>query len=131
MMRDLLETRSLSSHVDHVAVQFENVPGYLGRWCYAFCRAKEYLCEAYRWVPPYDWLCAYIHHLSHFLQSLGLALAAQALGVVIAVIPHIRDKVQRNLPLKQHVLLSDFDRLLRVSLGSNLGKINGPANTFL
>ncbi|KAJ3042297.1 hypothetical protein HDV00_007664 [Rhizophlyctis rosea] len=42
-----------------------------------------------------------------------ISLAAQSLGVVIAIIPHLKNMIQRHLPPKQHVLLGDFDRLLR------------------
>ncbi|KAJ3125367.1 hypothetical protein HK098_000314 [Nowakowskiella sp. JEL0407] len=42
-----------------------------------------------------------------------IALAAQSLGVVIALIPHIRSALQKHMPIKQQVLLNDFDRLLR------------------
>ncbi|KAJ3022304.1 hypothetical protein HKX48_006491 [Thoreauomyces humboldtii] len=47
------------------------------------------------------------------ISAKHIALAAQALGVIIAVTPHIKDRIQRYLPVKQHVLLGDFDRLLR------------------
>ncbi|TPX56657.1 hypothetical protein PhCBS80983_g04395 [Powellomyces hirtus] len=47
------------------------------------------------------------------ISAKHIALAAQALAVIIAVIPHIKDRIQRYLPPKQHVLLGDFDRLLR------------------
>ncbi|KAJ3080696.1 hypothetical protein HK102_002878, partial [Quaeritorhiza haematococci] len=42
-----------------------------------------------------------------------IALASQSLGVVIRVIPHLRNTIQRFLPTKQQILLGDFDRLLR------------------
>ncbi|KAJ3050529.1 hypothetical protein HK097_008530 [Rhizophlyctis rosea] len=42
-----------------------------------------------------------------------ISLAAQSLGVVIAIIPHLKAMIQRHLPPKQHVLLGDFDRLVR------------------
>ncbi|KAJ3416012.1 hypothetical protein HDV05_003609 [Chytridiales sp. JEL 0842] len=42
-----------------------------------------------------------------------IALAAQSLGVVVATIPHLKSSMERHLPQKQHVLLADFDRLLR------------------
>ncbi|RKO92475.1 Vps54-like protein-domain-containing protein [Blyttiomyces helicus] len=41
-----------------------------------------------------------------------IALAAQSLGVVIAVIPHMKNSIRKFIPAKQEVLLSDFDRLL-------------------
>ncbi|KAJ3158393.1 hypothetical protein HDU86_002859 [Geranomyces michiganensis] len=47
------------------------------------------------------------------ISAKHIALAAQAIGVFIAVIPHIKDRIQAYLPPKQHVLLGDFDRLLR------------------
>ncbi|KAI8824862.1 Vps54-like protein-domain-containing protein [Fimicolochytrium jonesii] len=47
------------------------------------------------------------------ISAKHIALTAQALGVVIAIIPHIKDGIQKFLPPKQHVLLGDFDRLLR------------------
>ncbi|KAJ3164013.1 hypothetical protein HDU88_005666 [Geranomyces variabilis] len=47
------------------------------------------------------------------ISAKHIALAAQAIGVFIAVIPHIKDRIQNYLPPKQHVLLGDFDRLLR------------------
>jgi hypothetical protein len=43
-----------------------------------------------------------------------VALAAQSLGVIVATIPHLKSGIERHLPQKQHVLLADFDRLLRV-----------------
>ncbi|KAI8804520.1 Vps54-like protein-domain-containing protein [Cladochytrium replicatum] len=42
-----------------------------------------------------------------------IALAAQALSVVVIIIPHIRGAIQRHLSAKQQVLLGDFDRLSR------------------
>ncbi|EGF78134.1 hypothetical protein BATDEDRAFT_90790 [Batrachochytrium dendrobatidis JAM81] len=55
------------------------------------------------------------------MQSAGLksitarhiALAAQSIGVIIAIIPYIRKGISRLLSPKQQVLLSDFDRILR------------------
>nr|KAJ3421355.1 hypothetical protein HK105_003773 [Polyrhizophydium stewartii] len=42
-----------------------------------------------------------------------IALAAQSLGVVIAIIPYVKNGISRLLPPKQQVLLGDFDRILR------------------
>ncbi|TPX64370.1 hypothetical protein SpCBS45565_g05926 [Spizellomyces sp. 'palustris'] len=47
------------------------------------------------------------------ISAKHIALAAQSLGVVIAVIPHIKERIQSHLPPKQQILLGDFDRLLR------------------
>ena len=41
-----------------------------------------------------------------------LGLASQCLGLVIAVIPHLRDRLASHLHSRQHVLLADLDRVL-------------------
>ena len=43
-----------------------------------------------------------------------IALAAQSLGIVIAIIPYIKKGISQFLPSKQQVLLNDFDRIHRV-----------------
>ncbi|KAJ3178270.1 hypothetical protein HDU85_005267 [Gaertneriomyces sp. JEL0708] len=47
------------------------------------------------------------------ISAKHIALAAQVLGVVIAVMPHLKEKIKASLPPKQQILLGDFDRLLR------------------
>ncbi|KAJ3218840.1 hypothetical protein HDU67_003795 [Dinochytrium kinnereticum] len=40
-----------------------------------------------------------------------IALAAQSLGVIIALIPYVKQVVEKHLPAKQQILASDFDRI--------------------
>jgi len=42
-----------------------------------------------------------------------IALASQALGVIVLIIPHLKASLSTKLPQKQQVLLTDFDRLMR------------------
>eukprot|EP00842_Homolaphlyctis_polyrhiza_P003858 jgi/Hompol1/4473/HPOL_001732-RA len=42
-----------------------------------------------------------------------IALAAQSIGVVLAILPYLKDGISRLLPQKQQVLLGDFDRIIR------------------
>lgn len=41
-----------------------------------------------------------------------LGLASQCLGLVIAIVPHLRDHLAKHLPTRHHVLLADLDRVL-------------------
>lgn len=41
-----------------------------------------------------------------------LGLASQCLGLVIAIVPHLRDRLAARLPSRHHVLLADLDRVL-------------------
>lgn len=41
-----------------------------------------------------------------------LGLASQCLGLVIAIVPHLRDRLSVKLPTRHHVLLADLDRVL-------------------
>lgn len=45
--------------------------------------------------------------------SLGLALASQALSIMISLIPYIREGFRRHLNPKQAVMLVEFDKLKR------------------
>ncbi|KAI9090080.1 Vps54-like protein-domain-containing protein [Phlyctochytrium arcticum] len=47
------------------------------------------------------------------ISAKHIALAAQALGAIVAIIPHLKDHLSKHLPVKQKILLGDFDRLLR------------------
>ena len=51
-----------------------------------------------------------------------LALASQSLSIVIALIPYIREFIRRHLSTKQAVMLTEFDKLKRVSLWSRWEK---------
>ena len=51
------------------------------------------------------------------------ALASQSLSVVIALVPYIREFIRRHLSAKQAVMLTEFDKLKRVSI-SSLGYFN-------
>lgn len=42
-----------------------------------------------------------------------IALASQSLGVMIGLIPSLRTCVQKHMPAKHAVLLSEFDRILK------------------
>ncbi|KAJ3299753.1 hypothetical protein HK104_007207 [Borealophlyctis nickersoniae] len=47
------------------------------------------------------------------IKARHISLAAQSLGVGIAIIPHVKTAIQRSLPAKQQqIILGDFDRLL-------------------
>jgi vacuolar protein sorting-associated protein 54 len=46
-----------------------------------------------------------------------LALAGQSLGFVIALLPHIKNDIESQLPAKQKMLANDFDRVLTVNSG--------------
>jgi len=43
------------------------------------------------------------------------ALASQSLSVIVSLIPYIREFIRRHLNLKQAVMLTEFDKLKRVS----------------
>jgi vacuolar protein sorting-associated protein 54 len=45
----------------------------------------------------------------------SLALASQSLSVVVALIPYLREFIRRHLNPKQAVMLTEFDKLKRVS----------------
>lgn len=45
-----------------------------------------------------------------------LALASQSLSIIIALTPYIREFIRRHLSQKQAVMLTEFDKLKRVSL---------------
>ena len=45
-----------------------------------------------------------------------IALAAQSLGIVIKIIPHLRIILQSKTSETQQVLLADFDRILKVCI---------------
>ena len=49
------------------------------------------------------------------LMQLMIALASQSLSVVVALIPYIREFIRRHLNPKQAVMLTEFDKLKRVS----------------
>jgi vacuolar protein sorting-associated protein 54 len=42
-----------------------------------------------------------------------ISLAIQTLGVIVAIIPHLRIAISNRLPSNQQILLDGFDRLLR------------------
>ncbi|KAI8854401.1 Vps54-like protein-domain-containing protein [Chytridium lagenaria] len=42
-----------------------------------------------------------------------IALAAQSLGLVVALIPYVKQVVEKYLPVKQQILTSDFDRIAK------------------
>jgi vacuolar protein sorting-associated protein 54 len=44
-----------------------------------------------------------------------LALASQSLSVIVSLIPYIREFIRRHLSAKQAVMLTEFDKLKRVS----------------
>jgi vacuolar protein sorting-associated protein 54 len=44
------------------------------------------------------------------------ALASQSLSIVVALIPYIREFIRRHLNPKQAVMLTEFDKLKRVSI---------------
>lgn len=41
-----------------------------------------------------------------------LGLASQCLGLAIAIVPHLRDRLAAHLPSRQHILLAELDRVL-------------------
>lgn len=43
------------------------------------------------------------------------ALASQSLSIMVALIPYIREFIRRHLNPKQAVMLTEFDKLKRVS----------------
>lgn len=43
------------------------------------------------------------------------ALASQSLSIVVALIPYVREFIRRHLNPKQAVMLTEFDKLKRVS----------------
>jgi len=48
-------------------------------------------------------------------SSVPSALASQSLSVIVSLIPYIREFIRRHLNLKQAVMLTEFDKLKRVS----------------
>lgn len=48
------------------------------------------------------------------------ALASQSLSVIVALIPYIREFIRRHLNPKQAVMLTEFDKLKRVSQARNV-----------
>jgi vacuolar protein sorting-associated protein 54 len=48
-------------------------------------------------------------------MQLMIALASQSLSVIVALIPYIREFIRRHLNPKQAVMLTEFDKLKRVS----------------
>ncbi len=53
-------------------------------------------------------------HAAARLKSINakhLALVTQCLGMVLAILPHVRAALMAQLPPKQHTLLSDIDRI--------------------
>jgi len=42
------------------------------------------------------------------------ALAAQSLGVIMAILPHIKSGIMHNLKKEHQILLGDYDRLHKV-----------------
>jgi hypothetical protein len=56
----------------------------------------------------------FFFHFFHFCFW-DSALACQCIGVMCCIIPHLRNHLQAQLPLKKHhVLLNDIDRVLQV-----------------
>jgi len=51
---------------------------------------------------------------------LTLALASQSLSVIVALIPYIREFIRRHLNPKQAVMLTEFDKLKRVSSAARI-----------
>ncbi|KAI9025359.1 Vps54-like protein-domain-containing protein [Phycomyces nitens] len=47
------------------------------------------------------------------ISAKHLALASQSVGLMIGLIPSLRDCIGRNMPAKHRVLLSEFDRIVR------------------
>jgi vacuolar protein sorting-associated protein 54 len=45
-----------------------------------------------------------------------IALTSQALGIIAHLIPHLKTILQSKLNENQHILLSDFDRVLKVRI---------------
>lgn len=56
------------------------------------------------------------HYIDPLLTPL-VALASQSLSVIVALIPYIREFIRRHLNSKQAVMLTEFDKLKRVSAG--------------
>lgn len=69
---------------------------------------QVYYGQAFRCVHP--------SHTDRHALTLGLkALAAESVGVAVALIPHIKARIGHYLAQKKHVMLNDLDRILGVS----------------
>lgn len=55
----------------------------------------------------------FLFSLPYAYQDFILALASQALSIMISLIPYIRETLRRHLNPKQAVMLTEFDKLKR------------------
>lgn len=79
------------------------MPSRARRGCDAVCWPQEHYCEA-PWSVP--------RALSSVTDP-ELALASQALSIMISLIPYVRETLRRHLNPKQAVMLVEFDKLKR------------------
>lgn len=90
-------------------LQLSYLSGRPRRWRHALRRTQEHHGEASR--------CARLFETSPLAVrsplALSLALASQALSIMISLIPYIRETLRRHLNPKQAVMLIEFDKLKR------------------